>query len=44
MVTQRPTVTEWKVVNESTGAKMAYRYLGNSGMKVSVIGYGMMTY
>jgi hypothetical protein len=43
MVTTRSQVTEWKVVNEETGAKMAYRYLGNTGIKVSVISYGNMT-
>ena len=44
MVTTRTSTTEWKVVNEATGAKMAYRYLGNTGVKVSVIGFGNMTY
>ena len=43
MVTTRAQATEWKVVNETTGAKMAYRYLGNTGIKVSVISYGNMT-
>ena len=32
--------TEFKIVNEATGQKMAYRYLGNTGMKVSVLSYG----
>jgi hypothetical protein len=44
MVTTRESLTEWRVVNEATGAKMAYRYLGNTGIKVSVIGFGTMTY
>ena len=43
MVTCRDTTTEWRVINEETKEKMAYRYLGNTGMKVSVIGYGNMT-
>ena len=43
MVTTRNTVTEWKVINEKTGEKMGYRYLGPTGMKVSIIGYGNMT-
>jgi hypothetical protein len=43
MVTTRDTHTEWRVVNEETKQKMAYRYLGNTGIKVSVIGYGNMT-
>jgi len=43
MVTTRAAVTEWKVVNEEKQYKMAYRYLGNTGMKVSIIGYGNMT-
>lgn len=43
MVTTRDTVTEWRVVDEKSGARMAYRYLGNTGLKVSIIGYGNMT-
>jgi hypothetical protein len=37
---QRTLHTEFKVINEQTGQKMAYRYLGNTGMKVSVLSYG----
>jgi aryl-alcohol dehydrogenase-like predicted oxidoreductase len=43
MVTTRSAATEWRVVDEKSGAKMAYRYLGNTGLKVSVISYGNMT-
>ena len=43
MVTTRDTKTEWRVINEETKQKMAYRYLGNTGLKVSVISYGNMT-
>ena len=32
--------TEYRIINETTGQKMAYRYLGNTGMKVSVLSYG----
>jgi hypothetical protein len=36
----RATDTEYRVINEATGQKMAYRYLGNTGIKVSVLSYG----
>ena len=36
----RSTVTEYRVINEKTGQKMGYRYLGKTGMKVSVLSYG----
>ena len=40
-ITTRPSqVTTWKVINQETGQKMAYRYLGNTGIMVSVLGYG----
>jgi aryl-alcohol dehydrogenase-like predicted oxidoreductase len=42
-VTTRPTHTEWRTINQETQQKMAYRYLGNTGMKVSIISYGNMT-
>lgn len=32
--------TEYRVINEESGQKMAYRYLGNTGLKVSVLSYG----
>lgn len=32
--------TEWRVINKETGAKMGYRYLGKTGVKVSILGYG----
>ena len=32
--------TEFRIINETTGQKMGYRYLGNTGMKVSVLSYG----
>ena len=32
--------TEFRIINDTTGQKMAYRYLGNTGMKVSVLSYG----
>lgn len=43
MVTTRGAATEWRVINEETKQKMGYRYLGSTGMKVSIIGYGNMT-
>ena len=38
MVTTRPKDTEYRVIKDEQ--KMAYRYLGNTGMKVSVLSYG----
>lgn len=32
--------TEYRIINEESGQKMAYRYLGNTGLKVSVLSYG----
>jgi hypothetical protein len=41
MVSRNPTEhTEWRVINEATGARMGYRYLGKSGIKVSILSYG----
>jgi hypothetical protein len=31
---------DYRVIDEQKGQKMAYRYLGNTGMKVSVLSYG----
>jgi len=43
-VTHRAKDTTYKVIKEATDQapeqKMAYRYLGNTGMKVSVLSYG----
>jgi hypothetical protein len=38
----KDAVTEWRVINEETKQKMAYRYLGRTGVKVSVLSYGNM--
>jgi hypothetical protein len=32
--------TEWRVINQESGAKMGYRYLGKTGIKVSIVSYG----
>jgi len=40
MVTRTTEHTEWRVINEETGAKMGYRYLGKTGIKVSIVSYG----
>jgi hypothetical protein len=36
----RANATDYRVINEATNTKMAYRYLGNTGLKVSVLSYG----
>ena len=40
MVTRTSEITEWRVINSETGAKMGYRYLGKTGVKVSILSYG----
>jgi hypothetical protein len=42
---QRATKTEWRdtpenLKTQTNQSAMAYRYLGRTGMKVSVVGYG----
>ena len=40
MVTIRAKDTLYREINSETKQKMAYRYLGNTGMRVSVFSYG----
>lgn len=36
----RANATDYRVIKETNNTKMAYRYLGNTGLKVSVLSYG----
>jgi len=36
----RASNTTYRVVSEEKGTKMAYRYFGQTGLTVSILGYG----